>query len=339
MARRTRKVQPAQQTLTFSLGLGGTAYCDLSLAASIANRRFYRQALNWAVSGFTVFASGVSQTVGIYKLPDTWVCYNSWMKGFKLWQEMNDQVLDVEESIAGRYSDFKIYMDREHYERVHEDPFQSDTGISNSKTILPVVRNSGSGALVLPTMVDGGAATCEWDASEYTFPDPVDGTAESFCTHMVGENSTAVVGTSSGSKGLILGYAYSRSRPNVEDPNVPRTSSARAWMNDLFDYGDQNPDIRENLVEQNDTTPYPLSGDNTNKEFYPGGQENLNGLEVIVDGLTVSASTDYSARINIPGTNVPCGLLAFQNSGPCIVQVHLVPGPHRGYMAVPMQEF
>ena len=333
------RIQPAQKTLTFALGEGGTAYIDLSLAASIANRRFYRQGLNWAVSGFTIFASGVSQTVGIYKIPDTWVAYNSWVKGFSLWREMNDQVLDVEESIAGRYSDYKIYMDREHYERVHEDPFQTDVTASSGKTVLPCVRNSGSGNLILPTMDYGGAATCEWDASEYTFPDPVDGTADSFCTHMVGENSTTAKGTVSGSKSLILGYAYSRSRPNVEDPNVPRDSSTRAWMNDIFDYGDQNPDIRENLVSQNDTTPYPLSGDNTNLEFYPGGQENLNGLEIIVDSLTVSASTDYSARINVPGCNVPCGLLAVQNSGPCTFQVHLAPGPHRGYLAVPMQEF
>lgn len=333
------RIQPAQKTLTFALGEGGTAYIDLSLAASIANRRFYRQGLNWAVSGFTIFASGVSQTVGIYKIPDTWVAYNAWVKGFSLWREMNDQVLDVEESIAGRYSDFKIYMDRDHYERVHEDPFQADVSSSSGKTVLPVVRNSGSGNLILPTMVDGGNPTCEWDASQYTFPDPVDGTSESFCTHMVGENSTTSKGTAVGSKGLILGYAYSRSRPNVEDPNVPRDSASRAWMNDIFDYGDQNPDIRENLVSQNDTTPYPLSGDNTNTEFYPGGQENLNGLEIIVDSLTVSASTDYSARINVPGCNVPCGLLAVQNSGPCTFQVHLAPGPHRGYLAVPMQEF
>ncbi len=333
------KIQPAQQTLTFSLGDGGTAYIDLSLAASIVNRRFYRQGLNWAVSGFTVFASGTSQSIGIYKIPDSWVSYNSWMKGFKLWQEMNDQVLDVEDSIPGRYMDYKIYMDADHYERVHEDPFQTDVSFSQNKVLLPVVRNSGSGNLILPTSVYGGAATFEWDASQYTFPDPVDGTAESFCTHMVGENNTTPKGTVQGSKGLILGYAYSRSRPNVEDPNVPRDSSTRAWMNDLFDYGDQNPDIRENLVSQNDTTPYPLSGDNTNIELYPGGQENLNGLEVIVNDLTVSASTDYSARINIQGTNVPCGLLAILNTGPCVFQVHLVPGMHRGYMAVPMQEF
>jgi len=332
--RRMKKIDPAVKTLTFSAGAGGRTYIDIGLAASIANRRFYRQGLNWAVSGMTIWTSGTPQTISVMKLPDTWVAYNAWMKSFRLWQDMNDQVLDVEPGIQGRYADFKIFMDRDHRDDTVLDPFQSDTTASAGKTMLPLVRNSGSGLMVLPTLTN-----VSWDPSEYTFPDPVDGTAESAHAHMVGENSTTTIGGVEGSKGLIVGYAFSRARPNVTDPNVPLDDPAKAWMNDLFDYGDQNPEIREDLTEENDTAPYPNAGDESAIEVYPGGHSNLNGLEVIVPALTIAAGTDYSARIAVPGFNCPCGLLCIVNTGAVFIQVHLTPGTHRGYLAVPMQEF
>lgn len=332
--RRMKKIEPAVQSLTFQLGAGGTTYCDISLAASIANRRFYRQGLNWAVSGITIYSGNETQGIGIYKLPDTWVAYNAWVKSFKLWQEMNDQVLDVEPDISGRYADYKIFMDKEHRDRVVEAPFQDDLGVSNSKTLMPTVRNSGSGALVLAETTG-----LNWDPSQYVFPDPVDGTADSYHAHMVGENSTDLKAGAAGSKSLILGYAYSRARPNAVDPNVPVDVDSKAWMNDVFDYGDQNPEIRADLNAENDSPPYPIAGDESNAEYYPGGFNNLNGLQVVVDDLTIAGGIDYSARMQIPGFNAPCGLLAITNTGPCVIQVHLTPGHHRGYLAVPMQEF
>lgn len=331
--RRSGKIDPAVHTLTFAAGAGGTTYIDLSLAASIANRRFYRQGLNWAVSGMSFFASGLAQTFTVLKLPDTWVSYNAWQKGFALWREMNDQVLDVEPGIQGRYSDYKIFMDHDMRDNVVADPFQIDATSAN-KIMLPVVVKNGSGATVWPSTTN-----MSWDHSEYVFPDPVDGTADSYHAHMCGENSTTAIGGVAGSKGLILGYAYSRARPNIVDPNVPVDVSTKAWMNDIFDYGDQNPEIRSDLIEENDSPPYPIAGDESNSEEYPGGFNNLNGLEVVVPSMTISASTDYSARMQVPGFNAPCGLICIKNSGPMFIQVHLAPGPHRGYLAVPMQEF
>jgi hypothetical protein len=331
--RRMKKIDPAVKTLTFAVGEGGTTYIDISLAASIANRRFYRQGLNWAVSGMTLWSNGASQTISVMKLPDTWVAYNAWMKSFKLWQDMNDQVLDVEPHIQGRYQDFKIFMDADHRDNTAANPFQIDA-ITAGKTMLPVVRNTGGGSFDLPVLTG-----MSWDPSEFVFPDPVAGTADNYHAHMVGENSTTAIGDSEGSKSLILGYAYSRARPNVTDPNVPIDVSTKAWMNDVFDYGDQNPEIREDLAEENDTPPYPIAGDESNVEYYPGGFSNLNGLEVIVPSLTITGTTDYSGRMQIPGFNCPCGLICIRNSGAMFIQLHLAPGTHRGYLAVPMQEF
>ena len=331
--RRSKKIEPAVKTLTFALGDGGVSYIDLSLAASIANRRFYRQGLNWAVSGISLFSSGLTQTISILKLPDTWVAYNAWVKSFNLWREMNEQVLDVEPHIQGRYSDFKIFMDTDHRDNVLEMVLQTDVN-SAAKTLTPIVINNAGDNPQWPSINN-----LNWDPSEYVFPDPVAGTADSYHAHMVGENSTTAQGTVAGSKGLILGYAYSRARPNVIDPNVPVDAPTKAWMNDVFDYGDQNPEIREDLIEENDSPPYPIAGDESNAEYYPGGFNNLNGLEVVIPAVTVTGTTDYSARMSFPGFNVPCGLMRVKNTGPCMIQVHLTPGPHRGYLAVPMQEF
>ena len=94
------KLQPAVKTLIFSYlvpgesqGTPGTStnYIDLSQCASIANRRFYRQGINWAVSGIKVLSqpsltSGtLNGSVTVSKLPETWVMSNAWEKGFRAW--------------------------------------------------------------------------------------------------------------------------------------------------------------------------------------------------------------------------------------------------------------
>jgi len=62
MARRNSKIQPAMMTMRFSItvppGIAARNYIDLSQSASILNRRFYRQGLNWAVAGFKLVTSG-----------------------------------------------------------------------------------------------------------------------------------------------------------------------------------------------------------------------------------------------------------------------------------------
>ena len=62
MARRSKKIQPAPLTLnliTPSVAGGATDsfYLDLSQVASLVNRRFYRQGINWAVSGMKIICS------------------------------------------------------------------------------------------------------------------------------------------------------------------------------------------------------------------------------------------------------------------------------------------
>jgi hypothetical protein len=63
--RKAKKIQPAVETMiiptpSVAAGATGSFTCDLSQIASIMNRRFYRQGLNWAVAGFKLNFSGCS---------------------------------------------------------------------------------------------------------------------------------------------------------------------------------------------------------------------------------------------------------------------------------------
>lgn len=336
MARNTRrsrglkKLAPAPMTMTFEMGSGGTSYIDISQCASILNRRFYRQGLNWAVAGMTIYANGTNKTVRVATLQKNWATFNSWKKGFALWREMNDQVLDTEPGIQGKYSDFKIFMDRSHMSNYTDNGEQTDITDSAGHTLLPVVCSPSDGTSLLPSTTNR-----EWVYSQYIIPQ-AGGAAPSVSANIT-MNGGSGVGSTVPSVGLISGYGLSRARPNTEEPNAAATS-ADAWMNALFSLADTDDDIRDNLVEDNDKCPYPVAATGSVEERMPGGEFNLAGLELVSPPMTSAAGTDYSGRVTVPGFTAPCGLIYIKNDGAVTVQVHLVPGDHKGYMAVPMQE-
>ena len=112
-----KKLQPAVKTMLFNITTSGPQTIDLSQCASLANRRFYRQGLNWAVAGFTFITSGSQAgTIGVAKIPDTWVSSNAWEKGFRTWNKLNDEALDEAESIKPKFTDFKVFMDAIHHD-------------------------------------------------------------------------------------------------------------------------------------------------------------------------------------------------------------------------------
>jgi len=322
------KLQPAPMKMTFELEDSGVAFIDLSWAASILNRRAYKQGLRWYVSSMTIYANGVNRSVRVATLQNNWVTFQAWKKGKAMWDKMNDQVLDNEDGIQGRYHDFKIFMDRTHLVNYANNGVQDDSG-SLGKTLLPVVYNPNSGAPIWPS-----ADNREWNYSEYFIPQ--DGGALPPVEASVTMNGGSNLATAANSVGLISGYALSRARPNIVDPNAP-VSSGDSWMNALFDVGGNDLEIRDNLVDENDQAPYPIIGDTSGQERYPGGESNLSGLELVTPPITSSAGTDYSGRTVIPGFAAPCGLIALKTDGSVTIQVELVPGFHRGYMVDEME--
>ena len=155
-----RKIEPAVKTMIFStpvIDAGGSSefYIDLSQSASLLNRRFYRQGINWAVSSIKALTTGFIGGIQVQKLPETWIMSNAWMKGFKAWQKMNDEALEESESVRPRFLDFKIFADAQHHL----------TGSANN--LLPSTFSQPPGA----PLVNSVATPGEWEMSKYQIPD------------------------------------------------------------------------------------------------------------------------------------------------------------------------
>ncbi|AXH78932.1 MAG: hypothetical protein [Circular genetic element sp.] len=336
MARRTsNKIQPAVMTIQCkSAGVGsgatGEFTLDLSQMASLVNRRFYRQGLNWAVAGFKILTTqnGVLTTK---KLPNTWIMSNAWEKSMRSWMRMNNEALSETESIRPRFLDFKIYADATH----HQAGF-----IGN---LLPLDGR-------LP--INQTYALGEWEASKVVIP-LTDGSDNAFSREMIAvgasyPGNSAVTGLNAVS--LIDGYASSRGLPNVLDPNAPDDAASvngaapQNWMAAIFNQGtDQDDLVLDDMITENNLAPYPFENDGTNLDtMYPGGANQAPSLEIhdtsFITGTTLSGTT------RVKGGNFPCGLVRFEytntsdTTGNLVIQIDLVPGNHRGYLCEPMTE-
>lgn len=298
-----------------------TFFIDLSQCASLLNRRFYRQGLNWAVAGIKVLTGGFQGTVRINKLPNTWVMSNAWEKSFRVWQKMIKNATDEagSESIKGKFLDFKIYANRQH----HTDGFGAN--------LLPIDS-------VLNTANVG-----QWQASDITIPTQGTGVAVDYELIAVGANDPGAGASGKDAKSIIQGYADSRALPYEEDPNVPADANTN-WMIDMFDDGTAQDSAVTNMLEATgDRAPYPYEGDGTNNDtMYPGGETNLPGLQnhdyEFITPTTIGGTT------HIKGGNFPCGLIEVildnitDTAYNVVLQLDLVPGNHRGYLCESMTE-
>lgn len=325
MARRTsNKIQPAVMTLNVVIpstaaGAVASETLDLSQCASLLNRRFYRQGLNWAVAGFKVLSpGGALGQLRIQSLPNTWVTSNAWEKAFRAWNKQQMEAVDDAgaDSAVARFRDFKIHADVTHV----------SAGFAGN--LLPQ-----DGSLPVPQPYVAG----EWEASQIVLPmSETDGTAliapgERFL-HMVGLNVNGAI-----SRGIIEGYADSRAYPQSPDPVSPAIDSSQNWLARMFDDGNDIGDVLENATDRNDNLPYP-------QVDYPGGTTQAPSLTnhdlVGISGTTIGGTSRGK------GGNFPCGLIRFDwavdasasTSYGLVIQIDLVPGNHRGYLAEPMTE-
>jgi hypothetical protein len=332
------KIEPAVQTFVFSLpstssGTTSVSYCDLSQIASIVNRRFYRQGINWAVAGFkflTAAPSGGNQLIGevtVEKLPNTWVMSNAWEKSMRTWTKMNREALAETESIRPKFLDFKIYADAGHHA-------------------------AGFGGNLLPYAATGAATPGEWESSKVVVP-LTDGTDNAFSRELiaVGPNYPGNGNSGLNALSLIEGYAASRGLPDVLSPNAPDDAAdvnggaPQNWMAAIFNEGtDQDDLVLDDMITENNIAPYPFENDGVHVDtMYPGGANQLSGLQ-IHDSTTYGATT-IGGTTRIKGGNFPCGLIKISHAVTAESQTHnlalyidLVPGNHRGYLCEPMTE-
>jgi len=341
MARRTSNPEPAMLSLYINAGSSTgiqTDYVDLSQIASIVNRRFYRQGLNWAVAGIKVMTGPeYSGNVTLSKLPNTWTMSNSWKKSMETWQRMNREALSESESVRPKFLDFKVYADADHHQ----------VGFGNN--LIPQARGLTLGG-VTGTYDEG-----EWESSKIVIP-LTDGSDNAFSREFVAVGGNYPGNGASGlnAVSLIEGYAASRGLPNVLDPNAPddaadvNGSVPQNWMAATFNEGtDQDELVLDDMITENNVAPYPfengpiVGGGTYGDTQYPGGANQGTGLEIhdfaLVTGTTIGGMT------RLKGGNFPCGLmrLDWSTSGPAssrFIIIDLIPGNHRGYLAEPMQE-
>ncbi len=328
-----KKIQPAVKTLTFDLPSAPeqtNLYIDLSQCASIMNRRFYRQGLNWAVAGFTWYtvADGAMR---INKIPDTWIASNSWEKGFRAWQKMNNEALDETDSVKPKFLDFKVFMNADHH----------SSGVANN--LLPRI-GSNIGTPVTPG---------EWDYSKIYIPyaldaQPADGTQTmlDFDVVWTGGNFPGAGASGNNAVSLIEGYASSRGLPDIRDPNAPAdaadtvAATPENWIQAIFNEGTtQDHEVLEDMINENNIAPYPFENDGVHTDTqYPGGANQAPGLQEAA--IAFVTPTTLGGRTSIPGENFQGGLInvELEHNGTSVLQVHLVAGHHRGYLAEPMQD-
>lgn len=312
MARRTNKIEPAVMTMNFNIGDRQLSYLSLSKAASVLNRRFYRAGLNWAVAGFRFAYEGTGLNIQVRTLPNTWVISGAYEKAFRKWKRQQDEALEQSDSeeVKARFNDFKVFADALHH------------GQGPANDLVPV---SPGGLNVVATNY---LPAEEWLYSEIVIPN--DG-----APGVTNEYNLVMVGNSFGTyKSVVEGYVNSRNVPQSPDPLQPAPVST-SWMQEMFDVGDNADEITDNAQFRNDQLPY-------DQDVYPG--QLTNGGEMQLHREISFTGTTIGAHQGMEGCNVPCGLIQISHNGVGLeanaltLQVMLVPGTHRGYLAESMLE-
>jgi hypothetical protein len=309
-------VQKAQRTLVFNVP-AGTSYVDISQALSMVNRKLYRQGMVYGIESIEFGYIADPTAVDVVRIQaavagDTWSVHNAHVKGKALHEEMQALVLEDNPSIAGTWSDYKVYLNPGHV---------------------------AAGANLQPVTQAGGYLAGEWAYSTYVMPqhdvDPATGlplAADETTAHLIGAN----VGTAGAftSVGLVKAYQESRATVQPEDPSVPAGMSA-SFFNLLTDSGSQEPELADVIEAENDRPPY-------DQAQYPGGA--FNAITPVIADIGYASVGSPTAIM--PSFVAQCGLIEFTNEAfkggsgitgvelKCIVT--LMPGKYKGVAAIPM---
>ncbi len=316
--RRTKKMEPAVTSLIYEMptaegpnGIG--RYIDVFSDLSRLNRKLFHQGQQLVIAGMTITDDvGVTSSLDIQvrTAGNIWTVQNAWTKGCALWHQMNQEVIDDNPSVQGKWADFKV--------RLTENQASSNT-----------LQALTGGAAAWPT----GA---EWQYSTFVVPQhDVDGAgvvlpAEEWTSVLVGPDDIP-------NKRFSLVKAYEESRATVQDiaPNVPVALPDSFYLK-LTDEGSQDPELAAVIIDANDQPPYPMGPGE-----YPGSSDLGASFSHALTTVARGVKNDFTPTLTLPGFTAECGLLyvsAIRSEGSqnCRLQIHLVPGDYKGIMAVPM---
>jgi hypothetical protein len=321
------KVPPLQTTLRFKMTPGavatGLGYVDSFKSLSQVNRKLIRQGQSIAIGSveFGYFADPA--TVSVVEVRaltagNTWIVQNAWTKGYALWRQMQQLVLEDNPSVKGKWRDYKV---------------QLESGQVSGNTLAAL---DGDGD---PYTGGGSSPNGVWDLSTYVMPqhevDPATGLplpADEFTAVLLGDDSPT-------KKSLCKAYADSRATVQFVDPNVPADIST-SFFNLLTDSGSQEPELADIIIAENDQPPYDF-------DDYPGADVIAPVPSVQSFGL---ASVGHPKGV-LPGFIAECGLIKFeiraydqtgtlitdlQALGEVLIKINYVPGGSKGVVSHPM---
>ena len=323
--RRKSKRSKGVTTLFFKpegLETGAYNYIDIAQCLSMMNRKLYRQGRCYYVHSivaqlpFTGSSGGISSTLNIETVPDTWVAHKAWRHSFNLWNQMNKLVLADSPNVEGKWHDYKVFLDGAHYAG-------GSTDAGPTLNLLPSV---GQGAI--------GVDTGEWNISTFVLPEhdvdiatglPL--AADEFQAHMIGADvGTPGPGTSLNSGGIIQMYGDTRAQVQGE-PSVPAALST-SWGTTLTDQGSQEPELSDIIETANDEAPYKM-------DAYQGGATNAEGALYAAKLLSLPGNFPIVQTFN--GFVAPLGLMKLTFTHNEVIStsgynlwVNLVPGKQGG---------
>ncbi len=348
------KIKTVERDFWFNLNFNGGSgshsvteqmvFVDLAQCASLVNRISLRQGMQYVVESIEFYTNG-KMNASVWRLPEHWPLLNAWEKTFHAWKDQQKEAAREAglESTQARYNDFKIFMNTEHAQ-------------------------GGTGANLVPsgyTAIPPGTGGYDWNPSQVVVPNDggIAGNTQEYYIHALGADNAGA----NPSKGMILAYAESRSRPHESDPNIVDVVSG-GLFGEMEDVGESMPEVIGNLQEANQQPPYIVDNDTAN-EYYPGGVNQgtlaiaLNGYDPelhLEDVISINSGFATSSKFGtasevVPGFVAPCGLLGIQyhaedlvdpSSGPLepdyfpslMMRITLAPGHYKGFLAQSMQE-
>lgn len=307
-AKKYKKGTPVQTRLSFELGGPGTEFIDIAQALSIINRRAYRQGCYYYINSIELY-NNENAHVDIHTLPDTWITRAAYRRALAIWNEQNQRVMTNTGDIAGKWHDFKVYMDLNHAQRGSTPPSLH-----------------GPDALYEVKSAD------DWNYSKMVSADDNDDgvqDADSFVLHMLGGHDGSTGQWDS--VGVIKSYEDTRSRVSTDEPVINNLGELQDDpLFNLFDYSTENQinDVMVHLSSDADAPPYDAS------EMIGNDTRSLQQ----VARLATTDPSNGGRRIDIAsGFCVPLGLLCVDPSenvlGAYRIVINLAVGTYNGVYA------
>lgn len=278
-----------------------TVYADLWYSTSAQERKLHRQFQACNVRGGLLKDSNQNAVAEFNVAPHTWVTKTALRRGKRLWDKMNQQVLEENElAIKPKYHDYKVYLND----------------------------NMRSATILYPQDAEGSnIPRNEWVYAEYHSED-IDWSAvglltdpnrqaDTFTAHIVGvHNGTA---TNWNSVSLMESWFRSRAEPHTDNPVVPSDVITDPLTN-LFDEADSDDEIMTSMRNNNDRAPYD---EDAHFGYVAGVANNAErGLQRVAFAATQAGAGQISA---INGFTALCGLveIVITVDGPGVVELLL----------------